>query len=521
MEAKCSAILQRKSFMQALVDGMPMASRDELEFICTLSINQLMLQPQHLSRELNTATTTINTLVKEHEDQLRQQHTLAKQATRTLHALKTSIDTANTKADEFGASCMAFQQKANALQAAKQPAHLILSKRHDIVNLCEIPRVASTLARSNRHPDTAMLIAHLQRLSRLHPDVTLLQDLVVHAERVQEEQKRRLLAELSDKLTLAQFLALVGHLKQTAQFKGGETELVHAVFSVRVEYVNHVWSQVVDDKFQPCKQLRQAAEVWRDRVYEVTRQLRSGFPSHVFMIRDAVVHITSRMEKEYRRVLLGTGEFPLIKYEEDGSGLNALHTQAGQIAMALAPLGIDCGALIGNVFYEAAVQLFSTRLQNGLEALRQALQQLDKTTLQHTWPGLVQEQDVQGGVETTLPTDLMQHRPLAAFCNACLVALNALRLCAPRTAAHVCATALHTTLVDASMEWWTVVQPYPYADQVVAVWLQLVRYLRHGFSKIYGKQDWPLDTMWPWMQIDTAVETQVVEEEVEETPLVF
>ncbi|KAL6623328.1 hypothetical protein ACP70R_033207 [Stipagrostis hirtigluma subsp. patula] len=318
--------------------------------------------------------------------------------------------------------CTEFVESAQQILEERKLNQTLLANHSTLLDLLEIPQLMDTCIRNGNYDEALDLEAFVNKISKLHPDLPVIQGLAAEVKKTIQSLISQLLQKLRSNIQLPECLRIVAHLRRIGVFSESELRLQ-----------KEAWiSGILDDLDQRnvYDHLKGMVACHRKDLFDVVNQYRAIFNND-----------KSGSEENYDGGLLfswamqqisnhlATLQVMLPNITEGGSLSNILD-QCMYCAMGLALVGLDFRGLLPPIFENAVLNLFSKNMSAAVENFQVVLDS-------HRWVPMPSVGFVANGLvddtsdDVTPPSVLMEHPPLAVFVNGVSAAMNELRPCAP------------------------------------------------------------------------------------------
>ncbi|KAF7057447.1 hypothetical protein CFC21_064715 [Triticum aestivum] len=301
--------------------------------------------------------------------------------------------------------CTEFVESAHQILEERKLNQTLLANHSTLLDLLEIPQLMDTCIRNGNYDEALDLEASVSKISKLHPDLPVIQGLAAEVKKTIQSLISQLLQKLRSNIQLPECLRIVAHLRRIGVFS--ESELRLQFLRCREAWL----SGILDDLDQR-------------NVYDYLKGMVSCHRTHLF---DVV--------NQYRAIF--NNDKSGSEENSDG-GLLFSWAMHQYCAMGLGLVGLDFRCLLPPIFENAVLNLFSKNMSTAVENFQVVLDS-------HRWVPMPSIGFVTNGAvddtsdDVTPPSVLMEHPPLAVFVNGVSAAMNELKPCAPLSLKHVLA----------------------------------------------------------------------------------
>ncbi|VAI28663.1 unnamed protein product [Triticum turgidum subsp. durum] len=301
--------------------------------------------------------------------------------------------------------CTEFVESAHQILEERKLNQTLLANHSTLLDLLEIPQLMDTCIRNGNYDEALDLEAFVSKISKLHPDLPVIQGLAAEVKKTIQSLISQLLQKLRSNIQLPECLRIVAHLRRIGVFS--ESELCLQFLRCREAWL----SGILDDLDQR-------------NVYDYLKGMVSCHRTHLF---DVV--------NQYRAIF--NNDKSGSEENSDG-GLLFSWAMHQYCAMGLGLVGLDFRCLLPPIFENAVLNLFSKNMSTAVENFQVVLDS-------HRWVPMPSIGFVTNGAvddtsdDVTPPSVLMEHPPLAVFVNGVSAAMNELKPCAPLSLKHVLA----------------------------------------------------------------------------------
>ncbi|KAJ6814715.1 conserved oligomeric Golgi complex subunit 8 [Iris pallida] len=339
-----------------------------------------------------------------------------------------------TEIPNLTSGCTEFVESAQQILEERKLNQKLLANHSTLLDLLEIPQLMDTCVRNGNYDEALDLEAFVCKLSKMHPDLPVIQALAAEVRQTTQSLLSQLLQKLRSNIQVPECLRIVAHLRRIGVYS--ESEMRLQFLRCREAWLSGILDDL--DKRNVYDYLKGMVNCHRTNLFDVVNQYRAIFNND-----------KSGSEENYDGGLLfswamhqienhlSTLEVMLPKITEGGSLSNILD-QCMYCAMGLGLVGLDFRGLLPPLFEDAVLNLFSKNMMTAVENFQVVLDShrwVPLPSVGFTTNGAIDEsQD-----DITPPSVLMEHPPLAVFVNCVSAAMNELRPCAPVSLKYVLA----------------------------------------------------------------------------------
>ncbi|ONK55079.1 uncharacterized protein A4U43_UnF7830 [Asparagus officinalis] len=339
-----------------------------------------------------------------------------------------------TEIPNLTTGCTEFLESAQQILEERKLNQTLLANHSTLLDLLEVPQLMDTCIRNGNYDEALDLEAFVSKLSKMHPDLPVIQALAAEVRQTAQSLLSQLLHRLRTNIQLPECLRIVAHLRRIGVFSESE---------MRLQFLRcrEAWlSGILDDLDQRnvYDYLKGMVNSHRMHLFDIVNQYRAIFSNDKSGSEensDGGLLFSWAMHQIENH--LTTLEVMLPKITEGGSLSNILD-QCMYCAMGLGLVGLDFRGLLPPLFEDAVLNLFSKNLRTAVENFQVVLDShrwVPLPSVGFTTNGAIDEnQD-----DVTPPSVLMEHPPIAVFVNGVSAAMNELRPCAPLSLKNILA----------------------------------------------------------------------------------
>ncbi|PAN21238.1 hypothetical protein PAHAL_3G451900 [Panicum hallii] len=330
--------------------------------------------------------------------------------------------------------CTEFVESAQQILEERKLNQTLLANHSTLLDLLEIPQLMDTCIRNGNYDEALDLEAFVNKISKLHPDLPVIQGLAAEVKKTIQSLISQLLQKLRSNIQLPECLRIVAHLRRIGVFS--ESELRLQFLRCREAWLSGILEDL--DQRNVYDYLKGMVTSHRVHLFDVVNQYRAIFNND-----------KSGNEENYDGGLLFSWAMQQVSNHlttlqvmlpniTEGGSLSSILDQCMYCAMGLGLVGLDFRGLLPPIFENAVLNLFSKNMSTAVENFQVVLDS-------HRWVPMPSVGFVANGVvdetsdDVTPPSVLMEHPPLAVFVNGVSAAMNELRPCAPLSLKHVLA----------------------------------------------------------------------------------
>ena len=343
------------------------------------------------------------------------------------------------KLGQFKQDCAEFQVASQDISKHRRLTSLTLSKNTTLLEILELPQLMETVVRNQHYEEALQLHNYVSRLSKKHPDISILTDIQSGVAASMRLMLQQLIAQLRSPIQLPQCLKIISFLRRMDVFK--ETELRLKFLQAREAWLSSVVAGVPRE--DPHTHLTRTMELLRVHLFDIVTQYRSIFSDHTD-------HLITESEFDNRLLFSSwlsrkVQQFVRTVLEDLGSGVTSFESILGQamyFGLSFGRVGFDFRPLLAPLFTEAIEKQFLSKLEaeTTLQAVSASLSSLSLSCLPSCPPLSASTSAV------SPPLSLLDFPPLALLTNAVLAALNEVRLVCPLASVGVVRTAVQSLL---------------------------------------------------------------------------
>ncbi|KAI4987638.1 conserved oligomeric Golgi complex subunit 8 [Hordeum vulgare subsp. vulgare] len=330
--------------------------------------------------------------------------------------------------------CTEFVESAHQILEERKLNQTLLANHSTLLDLLEIPQLMDTCIRNGNYDEALDLEAFVSKISKLHPDLPVIQGLAAEVKKTIQSLISQLLQKLRSNIQLPECLRIVAHLRRIGVFS--ESELRLQFLRCREAWLSGILDDL--DQRNVYDYLKGMVTCHRTHLFDVVNQYRAIFnndKSGSEENSDGGLLFSWAMHQVSNH--LTTLQVMLPNITEGGSLSNMLEN-CMYCAMGLGLVGLDFRCLLPPIFENAVLNLFSKNMSTAVENFQVVLDS-------HRWVPMPSIGFVTNGAvddtsdDVTPPSVLMEHPPLAVFVNGVSAAMNELKPCAPLSLKHVLA----------------------------------------------------------------------------------
>ncbi|KAJ6803098.1 conserved oligomeric Golgi complex subunit 8 [Iris pallida] len=338
-----------------------------------------------------------------------------------------------TEIPNLTSGCTEFVESAQQILEERKLNQKLLANHSTLLDLLEIPQLMDTCVRNGNYDEALDLEAFVCKLSKMHPDLPVIQALAAEVRQTTQSLLSQLLQKLRSNIQVPECLRIVAHLRRIGVYS--ESEMRLQFLRCREAWLSGILDDL--DKRNVYDYLKGMVNCHRTNLFDVVNQYRAIFNNDKSGSENYDGGLLFSWAMHQIENHLSTLEVMLPKITEGGSLSNILD-QCMYCAMGLGLVGLDFRGLLPPLFEDAVLNLFSKNMMTAVENFQVVLDShrwVPLPSVGFTTNGAIDEsQD-----DITPPSVLMEHPPLAVFVNCVSAAMNELRPCAPVSLKYVLA----------------------------------------------------------------------------------
>ena len=394
----------------------------------------------------------------------------------------------------FRDSCEGFGSRSDEMILERKKAMLLLNMHSELLEVLEIPQLADSCIRNNQYEEALELTLYVERFHRKHGEIPVVQSILRDVQESRGLMLSRLIGSLREQISLPECLRVVGFLRRLC---------VYTEVELRIKFLKSrdIWLfteiDVVEQE-DPFSFLSKIIEICRVHVFDIITQYRAVFSddlpdSRVPNLTGSAHSLNGMGPGELGAAADGAAEqggeniktvltswanqkiswFVRLLTDQldkmgDGSSINSLLNQCMYFGMSMGRVGMDFRNVFANVFSKRILQLYLTRMEDGVMGFTESLEshqalQLSKSLVHvpvvkkdsheaslNASSSQMMGSGAVGSPGFEPPAGLMSHPSLAVLCNEYLGALNELGQCAPASLAFPIAETTAVSLANVS-----------------------------------------------------------------------
>jgi hypothetical protein len=371
-----------------------------------------------------------------------------------LGAAAGALDALDADLPKLQAASEAFRRDAAAVAARRDATRQLAATHATLLDLLEVPALMDTCVRNGNFDEALDLRAYANKMAVVHGELPAVARLAADVAAASASMLDQLLARLQAPVQLPECLRVIGYLRRLAAFS--ERDLRLHFLQRREAWVASLAADLDDSSAYEF--LKRLTDVYRLNLFDVVMQYRAIFaeregPAAPPGDGDGGI-LYSWAERRVAAYLAAVRlHLPMVG---EGGGLASVLDHAMYCGASLGRVGLDFRPALAPLFEDAALGMFRRGAGGAADTLRSLLEG-------HKWVALSGRAAAQraaaaggedgggggGGGEAGgggPPYSLMDHVPLAVYCNGLLAALNELRHCAPQSLRGAAAAALQESL---------------------------------------------------------------------------
>lgn len=475
-----------------------------LSELLSYSLDRLRKEPELLQEEKDRLDRSLQTKAVSHYQAFIDTASCLDGICTKLDLVKDSLEQLTKEVPQFTHLCETFSGAATDILKKQNDNKQVLGHHNQLVELLETPQLMDTCVRNGVCDEALDLHAFVQRLALLHPDIPLVKVLQQQVAEVADAMLHQLLDRLRSSIQLPECLRVLGYLRRIATFS--EQQLRLHFLTCREQWFEELVAELEDR--EPYEYLKHLTDLYRLHLFDVVMQYRAiffdaaAYQGDVISLQDQVLYswVSHRVE-QYLEAL----ETYLPRITE-GSSIAGILEQCMYCSSSLGRVGVDFIGLVGPIFQDVILAMFSSRMSVALELFTSRLDSykwlpLPTAVFQRPGPTGEGPKGLDSGVLAP-PFLLMEHYPLAVLTNAVLSGLNELRHCTPLGLSQHLVRLLQLVLeqVSSSLVHYHHSRPLAEGDQQLFLSAckmyadVVVPYLTQCFSQCFGGSAPSVDT---------------------------
>ncbi|KAI8997565.1 Dor1-like family-domain-containing protein [Pilobolus umbonatus] len=409
-------------------------TRDYLEHLTSLPLNQLLKEPQQLqAEEDNTKEEAQKLAFTEYPSFIRAQQ-CKEEVEVILSSLDTQLKDFITATSDLEDACQIFEQESAVIKEERSKITRVLEYQYVLTDLLEIPQLMETCVWNGYYSEAMELASHVRLLLVRNP-LPIVKTIQEQVQTSSDLMFIQLISHLRKPIRLAAAINVVGFLRRMDVFRS-EIELRMVFLRCKHDYVQQkilrIKRDLSEDRHQrsldTSEYLKQYIDIMREQMFETGTQYMSIFSNDQgTLLSDYMIHLIRSMKD------ILTSYLPNI---DDTSALNSLLTQLQYCGMSLGRIGLDFRHLFVDLFEDAIKPIILQWIGDATEELLSVISNATTECLApSSWMAskTVYQKDINHLDDTRRntfqpPMLLVIYPSLALFTNGVLSAFNALRL---------------------------------------------------------------------------------------------
>lgn len=343
-----------------------------------------------------------------------------------LNNSEKSLDSLLVGLPNLSQNCQEFVRSSSDINVHRRLNSLTLTRNAQLLEILELPQLMDTCIRNGNYEDALELAAYVRRLGKKHFNIPIIANVVNEVETAWLSMLQQLLSTLRTDLPLPSVLQIVGYLRRMELFS--EAELRLKFLQCRDSWLQAMLASI--PKEDALQHLSRTVELSRVHLFSIITQYRAVFGDS----ETEIAHSSSNYNTLFYSWIMEKVKIFLATLEHDltqgvGSSLDSVIRQCMYFGLSLSRVGADFRGLLAPIFVKALQQSIDVSI---LKATRKFEQDMENYTLPKSQSSIARSFGaMQDNNEEHPPESLLEFRPLADYCNAVLMCLNEIRLCAP------------------------------------------------------------------------------------------
>ena len=429
-----------------------------LDTLVSLPLDDLLREPSLILEDVSAVDSELVNLCFREYPTFCSVHKASSAVQSAFDEFSASLGSLIDAVPELEKGCATFNQSASLW--ARGRAALVLEHGEKLQDLLEIPQLMDTCVRNGYYQEAMELATHAEDLAAKLPSIEIVQDITKEVAVVQQHMLAQLLALLRHPVKLPTLVKAVSFLRRLS----GEADLSLIFIMSRLQNFKSHLVSIERDRSEAVRYLRRYIDLFREHVYDII--------SHATAIFHATAHLAA-FASLCVADLVELVEAYVPEIANDAAAMSSILVQLGYCAMSFSRVGLDFSALVGAPFCRTVQFMFDSAVRSAASelggTLRNAANQATPlaaalVTADHALSVLAEQMSPPPipVSDPYSPPSLISHfRPLALYLNACISALNALRLLAPTQIYPRLLDSLSTSLASSTAA------ILEYADQAV------------------------------------------------------
>lgn len=402
---------------------------DFLQYVSRLgsmSLEQLNKEPERLTEDKASVLSQTQDLAFANYKTFIQTAECSRDIFEKLNRSEKSLESLLAGLPNFSQNCQDFVRSSSDINIHRRLNSLTLTRNAQLLEILELPQLMDTCIRNGNYEDALELAAFVRRLGKKHINIPIIANVVQEVEAAWLSMLQQLLSTLRTDLPLPTVLQIVGFLRRMELFS--EAELRLKFLQCRDSWLQAMLAAI--PKEDALQHLSRTVELSRVHLFSIITQYRAVFGD----AEADISHNTSNFNTLFYSWIMEKVMQFLSTLEQDlalgiGSSLDSIVRQCMYFGLSLSRVGADFRGLLAPIFVKALQQSVEVSIA---KATRKFEQDMENFTLPKTQSSIARSfVSMEHTNEEHPPESLLEFRPLADYCNAILMCLNDIRLCAP------------------------------------------------------------------------------------------
>eukprot|EP01114_Cavostelium_apophysatum_P013075 TRINITY_DN3086_c0_g3_i1.p1 TRINITY_DN3086_c0_g3~~TRINITY_DN3086_c0_g3_i1.p1 ORF type:complete len:590 (-),score=143.50 TRINITY_DN3086_c0_g3_i1:10-1779(-) len=343
---------------------------------------------------------------------------------------------------KLSTSCKDFCSKAQDITQKRQLNKLTLQNYTQLLEVLEIPQLMETCVRNSSYEEALELEMYTQKLKRLHPENTIIQDISEEVRISTDVMLLQLHQQLRSNIQLPACFRVIGFFKRLGVYN--ERELRLSFLQSRGAWLQNVLSSIPTSN--AYNYLTKLTDYSRTHLFDIITQYRAIF-SDDSSAQDEPLEDGGLL---YGWMIQVISDFlaTLEKYLPDiteGLSIGNILDQCMYYGISLGRVGVDFRGLLVPIFEKAIYNMFSNMITVSTTYFTDTLRNFKPTI--NSKP-LSLGSTIETKEQLSPPYALLDYPTIAIMTNGYLSALNELRHCAVVSLQHRLADRISDSFVS-------------------------------------------------------------------------